>query len=72
MACNSETGCTAMQVMKEHEKGQDLRISAVEQGVSSVHRRVDGLLILMITTLASSLAAAVLAYINFAAQHATK
>lgn len=72
MTCDTEKGCTPVQLLKAHEEDQDRRIAAAESAVSAVHRRIDGLLLLMIATLASSLGAVILAYMNFAGNHAGK
>jgi hypothetical protein len=72
MTCDQERGCTPVQLAVRHQDEQDRRITAVEASVSGVHRRVDGLLILIITTLASSLAGAIISFINYIGSHAGK
>ena len=58
-------GCTSVQLATLHQREQDRRIDDVEDGVRNVHKRVDGLLLLLITTLASSLTGTALALINY-------
>lgn len=72
MTCDADKGCTPVQLQKAHDEEQDRRIAATESAISGVHRRIDGLLLLMIATLASSLGAVILAYMNFAGTHAGK
>lgn len=70
--CEHDNRCTSVQLAMKHQEDQDRRLTALESSVSGVHRRIDGLMILIITTLASSLAGMVISYLNYMGSHAGK
>lgn len=62
--CDGRDGCARVQRNTDKLAEHDRRFINVEEGVDAVHKRIDGLMVLIIVTLASSLTAAGAAVIN--------